>query len=216
MSPPSRAAHPPVPPAALSHAATATPPRSTPRPGLAPDPGRRVAGAALLLLALAVVAAYALPRLVALNRMPSRLDAVGASGDRYNPGLEEIVRRQRATKVNLQSVGAIRASFDQFLATASSLGPALAPVVDRVGGDVAAAVGPTGPALARLADSLAELESQLRLLDRPLSHAAGAIAQARAALDRIEGRSASLAQASDRIRIATGALAANIVPGPPR
>ena len=175
-----------------------------------------MAGGALGLLVLAAVAGYALPRLVALNRVPSRLDAVRASGDRYNPGLEEVVRRQRATQVNLGSIDAIRTSFDQFLATASSLSPALAPVVDRVRGDVAAAVEPTGPALARLADSLAELESALRALDRPLGSAAGAIAQAGAALDRIEDRSASLAQATDRIRIATGELAANVVAGPAR
>ena len=41
---------------------------------------------------LAAVAGYALPRLVALNRVPSRLDAVRASGDRYNPGLERKLR----------------------------------------------------------------------------------------------------------------------------
>jgi len=168
--------------------------------------------AILALAAVALAALYAGPKLVALNGVPAQMDRALAAADRYNPALEELVRREADTLANLEPLETIGASIEGILAALGGLRSSLGPLPARLRDDVAAAVRPSGPALDRLAGSLGELEARLRDLGGPLDRSADAVAQARVALAELIAKTASLADAAARIRAAAAAVAANVVP----
>lgn len=159
---------------------------------------------------LAAVAAYAGPRVLALTRVPRTLDGSVEAAGRYNPGLEEVARLQRATLDNLASVDGISASLRGVLSRLGGAGGDLTTAVTAVQRDLAAALDPTAPALGRLVASLTDLEAKTRAIGPPLASSAGEIATARDALVRIQAESTALAASVHDGRVATDGVATNV------
>lgn len=171
----------------------------------------RIAKAGAAVAVVAALAAYAGPKLVALNGVPRRIDASVGAADRYNHGLEQLGRLEGATLTNLEPLARIRASLDGVLVALGATGGDLASAANRVQHDLTAALDPTVPALARLSASLDDLEARTRALGAPLASSAVAIGQAREALAQVQADTSAVAGALHDARTATDGAAKNVV-----
>ncbi len=176
--------------------------------GLAP--ASRAVRAVVVVSVLAGLGAYAGPKLVALNGVPGRIGRSTSTAGRYNASLEQVAALDVTTLANLAALDRARSSLTAVLASLAGVDGRLSSTVARVRVDLAGALDPSAPAVARLAASVGDLEAATRTLGAPMAGSAAQIAAARAELTTILERTTATAGDLRLARDALATTAANV------